>query len=81
MKFVSTAAFLTLFGRSVADTSNGLWCAEPSHLGSKSADDIKKFAIPGLSYRGQFRDFSLFVESSEGIVRNCEVFLEHHVSP
>mmetsp|Transcript_95836 Transcript_95836/g.206876 ORF Transcript_95836/g.206876 Transcript_95836/m.206876 type:complete len:447 (-) Transcript_95836:191-1531(-) len=79
MKFGS-AILLASLGQSIADSDHGVWCAESVKLGSKSVEDIQQLEkLPGLSYRGQFRDFSLFVESKEGVIPNCDVFLEHYI--
>jgi hypothetical protein len=61
----------------VAEANNGVWCAEPGH---KSRDEITALkGLPGISYRGQFKDFSIFVEDNGDVVPNCEVFAEHSV--
>lgn len=75
----ATLAMLASFGQAVGD-NHGVWCAEPVKLGSRTSEQIKELnALPGLSYRGQFRDFTLFVEDNQDLIANCEVFLEHQV--
>jgi hypothetical protein len=76
---VAAVAMLASLGQAVGD-NHGVWCAEPVKLGSRTNEEIAKLeGVPGLSYRGQFRDFTLFVEENQDIISNCEVFLEHHV--
>ena len=73
MKF-TTAAVVTAatIGHTAA---GGVWCVEPS---AKSSQEISKLQdTPGLSYRGQFKDFAIFVEEDADLVPNCEVFAEH----
>lgn len=75
MKY-TTAAVITAasIGQATA-ARGGVWCVEP---GAKSSQEISKLQdTPGLSYRGQFKDFSIFVEDGAGTVPNCEVFAEH----
>lgn len=64
---------------SVSVPQNGIWCAEPVTLADRR-NNLK--ALPtgeDLSFRGQFKDFALFVEPKNGDVPSCEMFLVHHV--
>lgn len=73
----ATVALLAASATQVVTANNGVWCAEPGH---KSMEEISRLqAQPSLSYRGQFKDFSVFVEANKGAVPNCEVFAEHVV--
>lgn len=61
---------------SVGAEKNGVWCAEPITLADKH---IKKLPSGSdLSFRGQFKDFALFVEPHSGDLSSCAEFLDHH---
>ena len=76
----STAAIIASLATSGAASGipqNGVWCAEPITLANKH---LKTLPVgPNLSFRGQFKDFALFVEPKNGDIASCEMFSEHHV--
>lgn len=78
MMFATAALLSTLAVSSSASASeNGVWCAEPITLADKHLKTLP--SGPNLSFRGQFKDFALFVEPHGGDVPSCSVFLDHHV--
>mmetsp|Transcript_13127 Transcript_13127/g.19772 ORF Transcript_13127/g.19772 Transcript_13127/m.19772 type:complete len:443 (-) Transcript_13127:223-1551(-) len=75
MKF-STALIASILGQALG-RENGFWCAEPS---TKLGVDLNQHShVSGISFRGQFKEFSLFVEEHTDDIKGCEVFLEHHL--
>jgi hypothetical protein len=75
MFFATAALVASLASASALKETGGVWCAESSTLAQH------KQGLNGekISYRGQFKDFALYVEETNGDVPSCEVFLEHHV--
>ena len=72
----ATIAFLAATAGQVAAAGSGVWCAE---LGQQTTESKSLQDVPGISYRGKFKDFSLFIERSDNDIANCEVFAEHYV--
>lgn len=52
----------------------GMWCAKPHTFGAISTPLLTPHRV---SYRGEYRDFSLYVEESFDLVSNCSVFMPH----
>lgn len=70
------ASLATTGASSLVDAENGVWCAEPITLADKH---LKKLPTGSeLSFRGQFKDFALFVEPHSGDIATCSEFLDHH---
>lgn len=70
------AALTTTGTASSIGVENGVWCAAPITLADKH---LKELPVgPDLSFRGQFKDFALFVESKSGDLASCAEFLDHH---
>jgi hypothetical protein len=78
MMFATAAIIASLAATSAASSvpENGVWCAEPTTLAEKQSKTLP--TDPNLSFRGQFKDFALFVEPHSGDVPLCSVFLDHH---
>lgn len=77
----STAAILATLATAgaVEVPQHGLWCAESKTLKESKEQPALASSRPLASFRGQFKDFALFVEASEEDVPGCSVFGEHHV--
>lgn len=79
MMFATTAIVASLAAAGTASSvgaENGVWCAEPITLANKHLKTLP--TGEDVSFRGQFKDFALFVEPHSGDVPTCSVFLDHH---
>jgi hypothetical protein len=56
--------------------NGGYWCALPRESGASSARSLEG---EGVSFRGEYRDFDLFVEGKDGGVGQCAVFKTHEL--
>jgi hypothetical protein len=66
-----SCASAVLAGGKQPSFENGYWCV------TKHSQDLT--ALPGklVSFRGDYRDFSLFVETNKDALSGCEVFKPH----
>ena len=74
MLFATAVLVASLATSSGLKETRGVWCAEPTTL----ADHKGGLQSDTISYRGQFKDFALYVEKSDGDIPSCNVFLDHH---
>lgn len=73
---LALAALTIPFTSSKEITSNKVWCVR-SEIENKVNSNNIDLNNPSISYRGKYRDFSLFVENNSTIINNCKTFTNH----
>lgn len=68
----ATCVTASLSAGSEVAADNGFWCAS-----KLTSDEVSSSTGKLVSFRGEFRDFSLFVENTKDTISGCDVFKSH----